>query len=46
MAVKNPNKIIQEVQNVIAQWEDIALKFQIPGAVQLAISKDFLLLII
>jgi serine/threonine-protein kinase HipA len=46
MAIKNPSKIILEVQNVIAQWENTALKFKIPEAVQVSISKDFSPLII
>lgn len=46
MAIKNPTKIIQEVQNAIAQWDDIAGKSQIPEAVQSSISKDFSPLII
>jgi serine/threonine-protein kinase HipA len=40
ITIKNPTKIIQEVQNIITQWEDSEEKFQIPKADQSAISKD------
>lgn len=41
MVIKNPMKIIQEVQDVIPEWENIARKLEIPEAVRLSISKDF-----
>lgn len=46
MAIKNPIKIINEVQNVIAQWEDISGEFLIPEKVRSSIIKDFSPLII
>lgn len=40
-AVKNPKGIIQEVQNVIKQWEIIAKKLNIPAFVIESIAKEF-----
>lgn len=45
MAIKNPGKIIKEVQDVIPEWEKTAISFQIPRKVILSISKDFVTLI-
>lgn len=46
MVIKNPMKIIQEIQDVIPEWEKIAQKLEVPEAVCLSISKDFKTLII
>ena len=45
MAIKNPIKIVKEVQNVILQWEKIAKEFEIPEEVLMSIGKDFVTLI-
>lgn len=45
MAIKNPRKIIQEIRDVIPEWERIAKELQIPEAVRVSISKDFNILI-
>lgn len=41
MVIKNPMKIIKEVQDVIPQWDSIARNLEIPETVRLSISKDF-----
>lgn len=41
MVIKNPIKIIEEVQSAIPKWENIARNLEIPDAVRLSISKDF-----
>lgn len=45
MVIKNPIKIIQEVQDVIPQWKKIACRLEVPEAVRLSIHKDFKTLI-
>lgn len=45
MAIKNPIKIIEEVQNVMVEWKKIAISFQIPKEVIVSINKDFVTLI-
>ena len=39
--IKNPIKIIEEVQSVIPEWQNIARNLEITDAVRLSISKDF-----
>lgn len=45
MAIKNPIKIIQEIQDVIPEWENIAAALEIPEAVRISIRNDFKFLI-
>ncbi|RYE46166.1 MAG: type II toxin-antitoxin system HipA family toxin [Sphingobacteriales bacterium] len=44
MVIKNPMKIIQEVQDVIPEWNTIAMELEVPEAVRVSISKDFKIL--
>jgi serine/threonine-protein kinase HipA len=41
MVIKNPIKIIEEVQGVIPEWNKIARELEVPEAVSLSIIKDF-----
>ena len=45
MSIKNPIKIIQEIQNTVPEWEAIAEQLDVPIAVKQAIANDFKLLI-
>jgi serine/threonine-protein kinase HipA len=45
MAIKNPMKIIQEIQDVIPEWEKIAVALEVPEAVRISIRNDFKFLI-
>lgn len=45
MAIKNPKKIIQEIQNTIPEWGEIAAYLDIPLMVKEAIANDFKILI-
>jgi serine/threonine-protein kinase HipA len=44
MAIKNPAKIIQEIQEAIPEWEHIAATLQIPEKVSRSIRSDFKIL--
>ena len=43
--IKNPKKIIREVQETIAQWEHIAQELEIPKKVIKAIQTEFVSLL-
>ncbi|RYJ44257.1 type II toxin-antitoxin system HipA family toxin [Flavobacterium beibuense] len=45
MAIKNPKKIIEEVQSIIPQWEGIANELEIPEQVIKSINSDFKILL-
>jgi serine/threonine-protein kinase HipA len=41
LAIKNPKKIIQEVEDVIPEWQRISMELELPETVRISISNDF-----